>query len=130
MFSLLIHLGSLLIGTILLSNLAVVNAGGIICTALFFGFLSGIFVATPPLLFMVLTKDKAKLGARMGMAYVLVGLSVLPGGPGAGAVLQHDPARLDWSAAWIYAGVLPLSAFLVLCGLRLWQTGPRIMVKA
>ncbi|RYO97491.1 hypothetical protein DL764_007294 [Monosporascus ibericus] len=107
----------------------VVNAGGIICTALFFGFLSGIFVATPPLLFMVLTRDKTKLGARMGMAYALVGLSVLPGGPGAGAVLQHEGDNLDWSAAWTYAGVLPLSAFLVLCGLRLWLKGFNHMAK-
>ncbi|EMR62706.1 putative mfs monocarboxylate protein [Eutypa lata UCREL1] len=122
--------GSLIIGVILLCNLAVANAGGLICTALFFGFLSGIFVATPPLLFMVLTKDKTKLGARMGMAYALVGLSVLPGGPGAGAVLQHDWNRLDWAAAWTYAGILPLSAFAVFCALRLWQTGPKLLVKA
>lgn len=115
---------------ILLCNFAVFNAGGLICTALFFGFLSGIFVATPPLLFMVLTKDKTKLGARMGMAYALVGLSVLPGGPGAGAVLQHDWNRLDGAAAWTYAGILPLSAFAVFCALRLWQTGPKLLVKA
>ncbi|RYO86623.1 hypothetical protein DL766_003516 [Monosporascus sp. MC13-8B] len=88
--------GSLIISVALLCNSAVVNVGGIIYTALFFGFLSGILVATPPLLFMVLTKDKAKLGARMGMAYALVGLSVLPGGPGAGAVLQHDGDNLGW----------------------------------
>ncbi|KAI1866409.1 hypothetical protein JX265_007710 [Neoarthrinium moseri] len=121
--------GSLTIGVILLCNLAVTNAAGIICTALFFGFLSGIFVATPPLLFMVFTKDKTKLGARMGLAYALVGLSVLPGGPGAGGVLQHNSTRLDWVAAWVYAGVLPLSACLVFCGLRVWQAGTKLKVK-
>lgn len=115
--------GSLMVGVVLLCNLAVHNAAGIICTALFFGFLSGIFIATPPILFVALTKDKTKLGTRMGMAYAMVGLSVLPGGPGSGGVLQHNPNSLDWTAAWTYAGVLPLGACLIFCVLRVWQGG-------
>ena len=121
--------GSLVIGIVLLCNLTVQNAAGIICTALFFGFLSGIFIATPPLLFMALTKDKTKLGTRMGMAYAMVGLSVLPGGPGSGGILRHDTNRLDWTAAWTFAGVFPLAACLVFCGLRVWQGGLKLMVK-
>jgi MFS family permease len=39
--------GSLLLGAVLLCNLAVHNAAGLICTALFFGFFSGIFIALP-----------------------------------------------------------------------------------
>lgn len=67
---------------------------------------------------MAYTKDKTKLGARMGMAYALIGLSVFPGGPGAGGVLQHDGDSLDWTAAWTYAAALLFSAFLVFCVLR------------
>lgn len=118
-----------MIGLVLLCNLAVRNAGGMICTALFFGFLSGIFIATPPLLFMALTKDKSKLGTRMGMAYAMVGLSVLPGGPGSGGILQHDANRHDWTAAWTWAGVLPLAACLLFCLLRVWQGGVKLKVK-
>ncbi|KAJ5172036.1 hypothetical protein N7492_004629 [Penicillium capsulatum] len=121
--------GSLLIGIVLLCNLTVHSAAGIICTAIFFGFLSGFFIATPPLLFMVLTVDKTKLGARMGVGYALLGLSVLPGGHGAGGVLQHDSRRLDWTAAWTYAGVLPLAACLVFCLLRIWRGGLKLMAK-
>lgn len=121
--------GSLLIGVVLLCNLAVSSAAGIICTAVFFGFLSGLFVATPPLLFMLFTEDKTKLGSRMGVAYGMLGLAVLPGGPGAGAVLQHDSTRLDWTAAWTFAGVLPLAASLVFCGLRIRRKGFTLAAK-
>lgn len=118
-----------MIGTIMLCSIAVRNAGGIICIALFFGLLSGIFISTPPLLFMMLTKDKTKLGSRMGIAYTFVGLSVLVGGPPAGAILQHNSSSLDWTAAWIYAGVLSITASFVFCGLRIWQSGLKFMVK-
>jgi MFS family permease len=122
-------LGSLAIGVVLLTNIAVHNAAGVICTAVAFGLLSGIFVALPPLLFMVLTKDKRKLGSRMGMAYAMVGLAVLPGGPGSGAVLRHDAGRADWTAAWTFGGVLNLSAFAAFCTLRLWQGGAHLKAK-
>ncbi|KAJ5727398.1 hypothetical protein N7493_005218 [Penicillium malachiteum] len=58
------------------------SEAGIICTAIFTGFSSGIFIATPPLLFVALTKGKSKIGTRMGMAFTLLGLGVLTGGPG------------------------------------------------
>lgn len=118
-----------MIGIVLFCNLAVHNAAGIICTAVFFGFMSGLFVATPPLLFMLFTEDKTKLGSRMGVAYALLGLAVLPGGPGAGAVLQHDSSRLDWTAAWTFAGVLPLAACLVFCFLRIKRGGFALIAK-
>ncbi|KAL4734225.1 major facilitator superfamily domain-containing protein [Aspergillus similis] len=121
--------GSLLVGVVLLSNLAVDSAAGIICTAIFFGFLSGLFVATPPLLFILFTQDKSKIGTRMGLAYGMLGLAVLPGGPGAGAVLQHDSSRLDWTAAWTYGGVLPLAACIVFCLLRVRRGGFSLAAK-
>ncbi|KAJ5096084.1 hypothetical protein NUU61_005440 [Penicillium alfredii] len=121
--------GSLLIGVLLFCNLAVHSVAGIVCTALFFGFFSGIFIATPPLLFMLFTNDKSKLGSRMGIAYFLLGLSVLFGGPGAGAVLQHQAGGSDWTGSWSYAGAFPLAAFLVFCVLRVWQTGGKLQVK-
>ena len=113
----------------LLNNLAVTNAAGIVCVAIFFGILSGTFISLPPLLFMAYTQDKAKLGARMGMAYAIIGLSVLPGGPGAGGVLQHDEDSLDWTAAWTYAAALLVSACLVFCGLRFKLAGLKLRGK-
>lgn len=123
------HPGSFSIGVILLCNLAVHNSAGAILTALFFGFFSGMFIATPPLLFVAFTKDKSKLGTRMGMAYAMLGLSVLPGGPGSGGVLQHRAGELDWTAAWTYAGVLPLVAGIVFIGLRFRVGGRKMKVK-
>jgi MFS family permease len=116
-------------GVILLCNLAVHNAAGIICTAAFLGFFSGVFIATPFLLLVNLIKDKSKVGTRMGMAFALMGLGVLTGGPGGGAILQHDPDRLDWTATWTYAGVFALASGLVFCLLRFMLRGPRLIVK-
>ncbi|KAJ5171651.1 hypothetical protein N7492_004244 [Penicillium capsulatum] len=121
--------GSALIGIVLFCNLEVHNTAGGICTTVFFGFMSGLFVATPPLLFMLFTEDKTKLGSRMGVAYAMLGLAALPGGPGAGAVLQHDSSRLDWTAAWTFAGILPLVACLVFCFLRIKRGGFALRAK-
>lgn len=65
----------------------------------------------------------------MGMAYAMVGMSVLPGGPGSGGVLQHKFGSLDWVAAWTYAGVLLISGFLVFFGLRWSLVGSKLRVK-
>ncbi|KAM7215912.1 MFS general substrate transporter [Rhypophila decipiens] len=122
--------GSLLIAVVLLCNLAVSNRAGIICDALFLGFLSGVFISLPPLLFASLTKDPAILGMRMGIAYAIIGLSVLPGGPGAGGVLEnHHDGSLDWPRAWTYAGCLLGAAFCVFCVLRVVMGGLRVFVK-
>ncbi|KAK8024537.1 hypothetical protein PG993_012603 [Apiospora rasikravindrae] len=121
--------GSILIGLITLCNMAVTSQAGIICIAIFFGLMSGIFISTPPLLFMILTKDKTTLGSRMGIAYTFIGLSVLVGGPPAGALLQHSPSFLDWAAAWTYAGVLPFAACVAFCALRIWLGGWKLFSK-
>ena len=78
---------------------------------------------------MLLTKEKSKLGNRMGMAYAVIGSSVFPGGPGAGAVLQHDPRSLDWTAAWTYAAGLMLAACIVFIGLRVMKGGWKLNAK-
>jgi len=109
--------------------LAVHSAAGVICTAVIFGVLSGIFVALPPLLLMVFTEDKSKLGGRMGMAYAIVGLGVLPGGPGSGAVLRHNSNKADWTAAWTFGGVLNMAAFFFFVVLKIWRTGLHWKVK-
>ncbi|KAJ5092761.1 hypothetical protein N7456_008622, partial [Penicillium angulare] len=121
--------GSFLTGVVLLCNLAVESEAGIICTAVFTGFFSGIFIATPPLLFVALTKDKSKIGTRMGMAFALLGLGVLTGGPGSGGVLQRDPGRMDWTGTWTYGGVFTLSSGVCFVILRLWLVGFKIKEK-
>ena len=44
--------------------MAVTQVAGMVVCALFFGFFSGVFIALPPVLVVVLTKDKSKIGTR------------------------------------------------------------------
>lgn len=100
----------------------------IVC-ALFFGFFSGIFIALPPVLFVVLTKDKSKVGTRIGQGFAMLGLGVLAGGPGGGGILGNDPKNLHWNAVWIYAGVVTLGAGAVFTFLRVIRGGAKLKVK-
>jgi uncharacterized membrane protein len=64
--------GGIMVGVVLLCNLAVHNVAGIVITALFFGFFSGIFIALPTVLFVQLSSDKSKIGTRIGMGFAVV----------------------------------------------------------
>jgi len=105
------------------------NAAGIIVIAAFLGFASGVFIATPPVLIIRLTKDKSKVGSRVGMAFAVIGLGVLAGGPGGGGVLQHDPSRLDWRSIWTYGGVTALGSGVSFLVLRVWLGGRKLAAK-
>lgn len=109
----------------MLCAMAVKNAGGLIVIVLLFGFFSGIFIALPPVLFVALTADKSKVASRIGMGFAFIGLGVLAGGPGGGAVLGDD----NWSGTWIYAGIMPIVSGCIFGGIRLWKTGGKLMVK-
>ncbi|XXH02848.1 hypothetical protein Hte_009236 [Hypoxylon texense] len=93
------------------------------------GFSSGVFFAIPPVLFIDLTEDKSKIGTRMGMAFAMLGLGVLTGGPGGGGVLQRNPGVLDWRSTWTYAGVFALASAALFCALRVWRRGIKLAVK-
>lgn len=121
--------GAFMTGVVLLCNLAVRNAAGVIVTALFLGFFTGVFIATPPVLLVRLTADKSKVGTRMGMAFAVIGLGVLAGGPGSGAVLQHGGDGLDWAALWTYAGVFTLASGVAFASLRIWLCGMNFAAK-
>ncbi|KAK4554993.1 hypothetical protein LTR86_007759 [Recurvomyces mirabilis] len=122
--------GGIMVGIVLLCNIAVHNLAGIIVSVLFFGFFSGIFIALPPVLFVQLTKDKSKIGTRIGMGFALIGFGVLAGGPGGGGILQRKgPDDLDWSGVWTYGGVCAIVAGLMFVVLRFWRVGAKIMVK-
>lgn len=54
------------VGIVALCYMAVSSSGGMVVVALLFGFFSGIFIALPPVLYVALTKDKSKIGTRIG----------------------------------------------------------------
>ncbi|KAK4545574.1 hypothetical protein LTR36_002924 [Oleoguttula mirabilis] len=124
--------GAFMVGIVLLCNIAVHNVGGIVVTVVLFGFFSGIFIALPPVLFVGLTKDKSKVGTRIGMGFALVGCGVLAGGPGGGAILQRKGSAnsdLDWTGTWVFGGVCAIAAGVILMALRCWRVGFKLMVK-
>ncbi|EMC94852.1 hypothetical protein BAUCODRAFT_36127 [Baudoinia panamericana UAMH 10762] len=124
--------GAFIVGLILLCNIAVHNAAGLIVTTILFGFFSGIFIALPPVMFVALTADRTKIGTRIGMGFAVVGLGTLAGGPGGGGILQRrgdDPATFDWTGTWTYGGVCMLAAGVILSALRVYKAGFKLRVK-
>ncbi|KAL8791886.1 MAG: hypothetical protein Q9195_005548 [Heterodermia aff. obscurata] len=120
---------ALMVGVVLLCNLAVHNVGGIVATTLFFGFFSGVFVALLPALIVALTKDKSMIGTRIGMGLALAGLGALAGGPGGGGILASGHSDPDWTGVWLYAGVVALSSGVIFTLLRIWLGGSKLVVK-
>jgi hypothetical protein len=83
-------------------------------------------------LFVQFTKDKTKIGTRIGMGFAMVGLGVLAGGPGGGGILQRRGEAidtLDWTGTWTYGGVVVLAAGAIFTALRIWKSGGKLMVK-
>ncbi|MCJ1392631.1 hypothetical protein MMC18_005501 [Xylographa bjoerkii] len=121
--------GSLSFGVLLLCMMAIKIETAIIVLAILAGFFSGVYIALPPICFVALTKDKTKIGSRLGMGYGLIAFGMLAGGPGGGNILgKADP--LNWNGLWVFAGVLCCVSGLMYAGLRVGKYGPRFKVKA
>lgn len=116
-------------GIILFCYLAATNVAGIVICTLLFGFFSGIFIALPPVLFAAFTKDKSKIGTRLGMGFTMIGAGVLCGGPGAGGILGNDERSLNWLGTWIYAGVAAMVAGAIFVILRINRGGLKLSAK-
>lgn len=117
------------VGIVLLCYMAVSSSGGMIAVTVLFGFFSGIFIALPPVLIVALTKDKSKIGTRIGMGFTMFGIGVLAGGPGGGSVLGDNQKDLHWDGVWIYGGVCVLAASATFFVLRVIKAGVNPMVK-
>lgn len=94
------------------------DTGGLVAFALLYGAASGGTVAVLPSAVMTMTPDMARVGTRMGLTFVLTGLSVLVGTPVAGWILG-DFSEVRWRAAIGYsAGGVALAT--VLFGASRW----------
>lgn len=121
--------GSLITGVLCFCMLAVTSEAAIIVVAVLTGFTSGVFIALPPVCFVALTKDKTRIGTRIGMGFGIVGFGALAGGPGGGSILgQADP--LNWTGLWTYGGVTICVAGLIYMGLRVARNGYKLNAKA
>lgn len=121
--------GALVVGALQFAMIGVKSEAALIVVAILFGFFSGVFIALPPVLFVALTKDKTKIGTRIGMGFGILGFGVLAGGPGGGDLLGSGPGNLDWTSLWVYAGVTGIVSGLLFIVLRTWRAGPKLMVK-
>lgn len=119
----------MMIGVLILCLLAVTSEGGLIVIALLTGFFSGALIGLPPLCFVALTKDKTRIGTRVGMGFGIIGLGVLAGGPAGGAILALSD-HLNWNGLWVFGGVLCLAAGFMYLGLRVVLYGSKLKVKA
>ncbi|KAK2032996.1 major facilitator superfamily transporter [Colletotrichum zoysiae] len=116
-------------GAAALCMIAVQNEGGLIAMSIVLGFLSGVFPSMPPVCFARLTKDKSKLGTRMGMGYSMSSLGYLAGAPGAGAILG-TVAPLEWTGLWIYCGMASFASGSIYAAIRIYNTGWKFRIKA
>ena len=105
------------------------SKGPMIGITLLGGFFLGVLTALPPVCFAILTKDKSKLGTRIGTGFALIAPGVLIGGPGAGGILQRtDP--LDWRGLFIFAGTAMFVCSMMYTVLRVARSGFRPFIKA
>lgn len=121
--------GAIIVGILIFCMIPVNSVGAIVVLALLLGFFTGIFIALPPVLFVALTKDKSKIGTRIGMGFGVLGLGVLAGGPGGGGILGTNNNDLNWTGAWAYGGATAMFSGFVFIGLRIYKAGWKLKVK-
>ncbi|KAA8642435.1 hypothetical protein EYZ11_005609 [Aspergillus tanneri] len=119
----------IMVGVLVLCLLSVTTEAGLIVIAVFSGFFSGALIGLPPLCFVALTKDKTKIGTRIGMGFGMIGLGVLAGGPAGGSILAH-PHHSNWNGLWAFGGVTTCVGGFMYAGLRLVLYGFKLRVKA
>ncbi|KAL2812316.1 major facilitator superfamily domain-containing protein [Aspergillus granulosus] len=118
-----------MVGVLILCLVAVTNQAGLIVVTILSGFFSGALIGLPPLCFVALTKDKSKIGTRIGMGFGMMAFGVLAGGPGAGDILGNG-GTMNWTGLWVFGGVSTLVAAGIFLVLRVAKFGFRFTVKA
>lgn len=121
--------GAIICGALTYAMIGVKTLPGIVIITLLYGFFSGVFIALPPVCFVRLTKDKSKVGTRMGMGFAFVGCGVLAGGPGGGRILGTELTDLHWTELWVYGGTAAVGSGILLGVLRFWLSKGKLMAK-
>ncbi|KAI8716623.1 MFS domain-containing protein [Fusarium sp. LHS14.1] len=117
-------------GALMLCMMAVHSKGAVIVLAVLSGFMSGALIGLPPICLAVLTKDKSRLGTRIGMGYAIIALGVLISGPSGGAILSGNGHILHWHSLWTFGGVPTCLSGLGYAAIRMSIYGAKLMVKA
>ena len=103
------------------------NQAGSIVFAVLNGAFSGGLVSLSPSVLMSLTTDMKLLGTRMGMNFLVLGISILIGTPIAGAILG-DLTEAEWLAMMGYgaAGLFLASVFWVVARVVLYRSNGKM----
>jgi MFS family permease len=100
--------------------LGIRDLGGAVVYALLYGAFSGGVVSLTPSVYVALAPDMGRTGARMGLGFVISGISILVGTPIGGAILgnEEDP---EWLGTMLYAAFGLLVATLCFLAARIFQ---------
>ncbi|CEJ94781.1 hypothetical protein VHEMI10293 [[Torrubiella] hemipterigena] len=118
--------GAIIVAIIIFGMLGAKSVASVVILAILFGFFSGVFIALPPVCIVRLTKDRATIGTRMGMAFGIIGLGVFVGGPGGGGLLASGSGN-NWDALWTFGGVASLVSGVLFMGVRVWKAGLKLV---
>ncbi|KAI1358620.1 major facilitator superfamily domain-containing protein [Xylaria arbuscula] len=110
-----------LVATILaFSLLAVHTSAAIIAVAVLFGISSGTFLGLPVASIVRLSDDPSKIGTRIGMTLLFVGIGALISYPIAGAILGDSD---NWLGLILFSGVLLATSTIILAICRITKLG-------
>ena len=121
---------TLISGILMLCMMTVDSKGAVIAMALLSGFFSGALIGLPPICLAILTPDKSRIGTRIGMAYAIIAMGILAGGPGGGAILDNGDGSLHWKNLWTFGGVLTAVSALGFAAVRVMKHGMKLNAKA
>ncbi|KHN95592.1 Major facilitator superfamily domain, general substrate transporter [Metarhizium album ARSEF 1941] len=118
--------GAVIVSVIIFGMLGAKSVASVVILAILFGFFSGIFIALPPVCIVRLTKDRANIGTRMGMAFGIIGLGVFVGGPGGGAILASGGGD-NFNGLWVFGGAASLVSSVLFMVVRAWKAGCKMI---
>ncbi|KAK7741826.1 hypothetical protein SLS53_004891 [Cytospora paraplurivora] len=101
--------------------LAIRDTPGLIVFSVLYGFAAGAFMGLPAAGVVSLSADKSKIGTRLGMTLLLVGIGVLVSSPIAGAILGEDQ---NWVGLIVWCGVLLVASSVSMAASRIVKVGP------
>ncbi|KAI0154466.1 MFS general substrate transporter [Xylariaceae sp. FL1272] len=121
--------GTAITGTLMFAMPSAKTPAAVTVLAVLLGFSSGILLAVPPVCFAFITKDRSRLGTRVGQGYAVTALGLLAGGPAGGAILG-DEEVLHWHRLWYTGGATAVGAGVLYGVIRVYRAGWKLNVKA
>ncbi|KAH6853946.1 major facilitator superfamily domain-containing protein [Chaetomium sp. MPI-CAGE-AT-0009] len=97
--------------------LGIRDVGGSVVYALLYGAFSGAVVSLTPSVLVGLAPDMGRVGARMGLSFVVSGIAILIGTPIAGAILGGEESP-QWLGTILYSAFGLIVATVLYCASR------------